>query len=630
MSFYFSSRCKSALFSTLFSVVLASGCAQAQTQNPVTPLDRPDIGVGLEGLSDWSRALMFADAMKTSRAWGRPDTPWVHEVKTDALGWPLEDAGVVVIADTPNISGTYALSFEGRADVAGKQAITIENLKYDPATKRSTAQVVVPKNADQLMLTFTGTNGGVKNVRLLRPGTDAQTTFSQPFLEKLAPFSTLRFMDYLSTNNNPVQKWDERTTPAHASQAREQGGALEYVVELANLADKDIWVNLPDQADENYARQMALLLKNGLEPQRRVYVEFSNEVWNWQFRQATRNLDAAKIEGKTANSTLAFDGDQNEGYWAMRRIAKRAAEVGKTFRDVFGDTDFSRVRPVYATQVGYEEVYKQGLAWLEHQFKRPDAVIYGLAGAPYFQISEELNKKKDLTVDEIFAALPADRKANLESAAILGSYARFYNLKLLAYEGGQHLQDHINAGNAEVKVAANRDARMGEAIETYLREWNAVGGDLMVYFTLSSGYNKWGSWGLVEDITQTSPKYEAALRVLQAPRAPLTAGHAVPGEIAAGDFAATNRWDKRGTSPMTLEPQKWVQFLVRVPKTGNYRLKLSSQGEGKVQVWCNSQKVADLETPDSAVFALQAGLNTVRLMGIEGRFSIQSLSFEAE
>jgi hypothetical protein len=577
---------------------------------------------------------MFADVMKTSRAWGKTDQPWVHEVKTDALGWPTEDAGVIALVDTPGIGGSYQLSFDGKADVRGHSKIKIENAKFDAATKRSTAEVIVPVDETQIFLSFTNTDGGVRNVKLMRPGTTEKDTFNQAFLEKLAPFSTLRFMDVLSTNNNPTKTWAERTTPQHSSQTRPQGAALEYVVELANVSEKDLWVNVPDQADDDYVRRMATLFKEGLKKNQKVYVEWSNEVWNWQFQQAGRNLEAAKLEGKAPNSPLAFDKDTNEGYWGMRRIAKRSAEVGQIFRDVFGDKDFSRVRPVYATQVGYEEVYKQGLAFLEHQYKQPNTVLYGLAGAPYFQVSEELNKKKDLTVDEIFAGIPADMKHNLDFAATLGSFARYYGLKHLAYEGGQHLQDHFDVGNADAKVAANRDPRMGEAVEKYLDGWNALGGDLFMYFTLSSGYGKWGSWGLVEDINKTSPKYDAALRVITKPRAPLTVGAPIGEAIKAGDFAATNRWDKKGSDKVGIEPTKWLQYSVRAPKAGNYKLSVAFEsGENaKADVLVNAQPGGTLEiAPDiqtaNATVKLDAGLNVVRVVGTAGRFSLTSLTF---
>lgn len=636
----FTSRLQLGVF--LSALVLGSaGCSTFVAKAQQTPAvgvaasTPPDIGVGLEGLADWSRAMMFSDAMKTSRNWGRVDRPWEHEVKTDALGWPTEDAGVVVIADTPGIGGTYKLSFEGTAEVvAVTQGATIENVRFDAAKKIGSADVVVASDTTSLMLGFKNTQGGVKNVRLLRPGAEEGNTFSRPFLEKLAPFSTLRFMDFLSTNNNPVKLWSERTTPAHATQARPEGGALEYVVELANESDKDVWVNVPDQADENYARQMALLLKNGLEKERKVYVEFSNEVWNWGFPQATRNLDAAKIEGKQPNSPLVYDKSDNEGYWAMRRIAKRSVEVGRVFQEVFEDTTFERVRPVYAVQVGYEEVYKQGLEFLENQYGQPSKVLYGVAGAPYFNLNDEENKRGDITKEEILAVLPERVDESLAMATKLGAYADYYGLRHLAYEGGQHLQDHGGNGSADAKIAANHDPRMGEMVEKYLRGWNAIGGDAFMYFTLTSGYSKWGSWGLLEDPRQSSPKYEAALRVLRSPRAPLTFGAGAGEELKAGDFWGSNRWDARGADQITIEPEKWMQYAFRVPKAGTYRLtaNLSGDQEAVAEVLANGKALGRLEVKakESASLPLQAGLNVLRVRGVSGRFQLRSLMVRAE
>ena len=611
----------------------SSGCrAQEIDGAPATAatsgaalFNKAPIGVGLEGLADWSRAQMFADAMKTSRAWGLPEKPWVHEIQTDALGWPLEDAGVVVIADTPDIGGTYALAFEGRAQVEGTFGVEIQNLNYDGAANLSTAQVVVPAAATQIFLKFTGTQGGVKNVRLMRPGTTEKDIFSPAFVDKLKPFPVLRFMDYLSTNNNKVVQWADRTTPETSSQARAQGGALEYVVELANLTGKDIWVNVPASADENYARQMAQLLKNGLIKNQKVYVEWSNEVWNWQFQQAQDNLAQAKIEGNAADAPLAFDQDRNEGYWAMRRIAKRSAEVGQIFRDVFGDTDMSRVRPIYATQVGYEEVYKQGFYFLEHQYGQPNQVFYALAGAPYFNLNEEENKRGDITPDEIFAVLPQRIDETLNMANTLGSYATYYGLKHLAYEGGQHLQDHEGNGSTEAKIAVNRDPRMGPLVEKYLDGWQALNGDLFEYFTLSSGYSKWGSWGLLENMNATSPKYDAVTKVINSPAVPITVGALLPATIAAGDFVASNHWDKKGSASINIEPNKWMHYQVRAPKTATYNLALDATGNGEAEVLVNAKSAGTMRADGTLAVPINAGLNIIRIKGTQQRFELKSL-----
>ena len=67
------------------------------------------------------------------------------------------------------------------------------------------------------------------------------------------------------------------------------------------------------------------------------------------------------------------------------------------------------------------------------------------------------------------------------------------------------------AAVANLFVAANRDARMRDAYDTYLQSWKDAGGELFVHFNLSFGYGKFGSWGVLEALGQTPrpPKAEA-------------------------------------------------------------------------------------------------------------------------
>ncbi len=72
------------------------------------------------------------------------------------------------------------------------------------------------------------------------------------------------------------------------------------------------------------------------------------------------------------------------------------------------------------------------------------------------------------------------------------------NLHYLAYERGQHLQDHGDVSNSEVKITANLDRRMGITIEKYRRESAALGGETLRYFKPTSHHSKWGSLGIAE------------------------------------------------------------------------------------------------------------------------------------
>ena len=95
-------------------------------------------------------------------------------------------------------------------------------------------------------------------------------------------------------------------------------------------------------------------------------------------------------------------------------------------------------------------------------------------------------------------------------------------LRLVAYEGGQHLVGILGVENnqavTDLFVAANRDARMGAAYTRYLDAWKANGGELFVHFTLTFNFGRFGSWGALESLPQVPnpPKQQAILDFVQA------------------------------------------------------------------------------------------------------------------
>jgi hypothetical protein len=57
------------------------------------------------------------------------------------------------------------------------------------------------------------------------------------------------------------------------------------MVQLCNYLKINPWFCIPHLADDDYVRQFALLVKNSLDPALKVYIEYSNEVWNNVFEQ---------------------------------------------------------------------------------------------------------------------------------------------------------------------------------------------------------------------------------------------------------------------------------------------------------------------------------------------------------
>ena len=190
-----------------------------------------------------------------------------------------------------------------------------------------------------------------------------------------------------------VANWSDRTLPTHATQNRRfqgvhAGAAWEHAIELANLTDKDLWLCVPDLATDDYVRQLATLLRDTLEPDRKIYLEWSNETWNMTFAQACQNLNAAVAEVNAGGSTLNFDGSTSQAVWAWRRVGRRIAQVSAILRSVFGDAAMmTRVRPVLAMQSSNPVTVRLPLEYIDRFFGAPCRSLFDIAEAPYFTLS---------------------------------------------------------------------------------------------------------------------------------------------------------------------------------------------------------------------------------------------------
>ena len=130
---FFSKRFLSALLIAALSSAVAPASAETITVPRADfPATKPQIGVNLEGIADFGRSMMFADAMKSARKFGSVVAPWDENASRDKDGWPTTDCGVVVMADAPVKAGDYLFSCTGKCEVglvASKG--TVKNQGYD-------------------------------------------------------------------------------------------------------------------------------------------------------------------------------------------------------------------------------------------------------------------------------------------------------------------------------------------------------------------------------------------------------------------------------------------------------------------------------------------------------------------
>jgi hypothetical protein len=512
--------------------------------NPTTFPDK--IGIELDGLGDGSRSKPFVDLAKTLRPW-MPATG-SNPIPLDEHGWPTSDAATILfdirpvgawappIDDPaqfqPDWSGTYKMSFQGQAVIQFLQStdIQLQNQKYDAATNITTGDIVVPKGEGLLVVSFTQTKrtatspagSGITNLRVIRPGYSPDTTalFTDQFVRSLKPFAVLRFMDWMDTNHNPgdydepgqhTLEWADRRLPVEATQVgygNKYGVAWEYVIELAKLTGKDIWINIPIAASDDYVKNLAQLLKDNLPPTTNIYIEHSNEVWNWGFPQYSYNKHAAIDEVNHGYPNLNNDGSTDQEVWARRRHADALIKIGSIFRDTFGPDGASRIRPVFASLAGNAQThFADVLDWVNTTYGPPKDYFYAVADAPYFNTSLAAPNADEAA---LVAAMRADSDSNVAARSALHSVADQYGLKYFEYEIGPDVGGG-KTDNVANRILSNRDPAMKDLIIHDARDnWFAHGGDLYMYFAHCGAYSRYGCWGLSEDIEDlNTPKWQA-------------------------------------------------------------------------------------------------------------------------
>jgi len=569
-----------------FAILFGNGVSSA--------LDRDQwlsarLGVNLPAISDYSRTPVYVDLVHQARRFGSPSSPWDEKAMLDDDGWPNGDFGVFLMtsqAGVSGIAGTYKLSFNGQASVGVVASrARLSNQRYDPDNNLTSLELELTEYADQLALSFTQTGAGIRNLKVIRPGYDATNPplFTTPFIEHIARFKTLRFMDWLHTNNNErVTSWATRATPAQTQYASAAGVPWEHIVTLANETGKDIWINIPIKADDDYVLQLARLLKSALNPEIKIYIEYSNEIWNAQFSQFKTNMELAATEVLyNPTSPLAYDGSNDKNKWGYRRIAKRLKEISDIFRSVYGDAAMmNTVRPVFASQVVQPYVTELGLKFIEAVYGPPANYFHALAGAPYFNLGDQ-QRVHGLTADEVLQAMDmsVSRLASVNQFEKNLALASWYGLPFFAYEGGA---DTFGTGSIEAKKEANLDQRMEAICTRYLNTWFENGGGLFMWFTAGAGNwtTQYGTWELTTDLSITdTPKIRCLEAMLASPPPKLKSRNSVPGTFDALAYVGNQPpySDASRNSVRYLHPGMSVDYLVLAPNSGNYSLVLRAE-----------------------------------------------------
>jgi hypothetical protein len=481
------------------------------------------IGVNLNYISDYSVEFTFTDAFKRCREWISYNAdgtgPWNTNIKIPLgdHGYPIEIPYNDGVNPPQNVRtllfwdiGSIADTGQYRLIVSGSGEVKFKFGASGTYTCPIDTYVVIDDNI-AIEIIRSDVNDPISDIKLIYPkytNNYQEKTFRDEFLEFLKDFQVLRFMDWTRTNVAVSTDWNTRSKVDYYSQALQNGVAWEYIIDLCNEANKDAWINIPHKATDDYVFELARLLKQNLNSDITIYLEFSNEVWNSMFSQ---HKDCAAMA-----TAMGYTGYEWEKAW--KYTAKRSADVFTIFESVFNDT--SRLVKIIPSQAANSWITSQLVTFFNDPYYNPNQVSAdAVAIAPYFghDVANKIDAKglaSSVTVDDIIdsleLSLPYAYK-NIDNNKIV---ADTHSLMLITYEGGQHLVGYHGVENndtlTEKLIAANRHQDMQNLYCQYLDYWYKNAGGLFTHFSSHCRYTKWGSWGIKETMSDLeNPKYKA-------------------------------------------------------------------------------------------------------------------------
>lgn len=555
---------------------------------------RSSLGINLSGMDYYGPQLPTIDLMKKASPWltqcnsytsancknftggaGTWDTLEEAKLDVDANGWvrslPASDdpnvkfrsVTTIVLSSGWQQAGQYIVRYDGEGKMS-YSGVATKN-----AAKSSAGRDVVDvvnTNAAGFFITINATTPSnyIRNVRVYPPGGacandlttyaasssdcpgatgtyiafenfPATATWHPALLTELKGFRTARFMDWMRTNTATFTDWPQRTTSNSRSWNTQSGVPLEMIVNLANTANVEPWVNVPTQAGDDYVLRFAQVLHQQLAPNLSVNVEYTNEPWNYSFPNTgwIMNQALAAYANEVAAKTDKY---QLQANW----YANRLVQVCNIIKNEFG-ADRGRVRCVANTQAastGSANAVLNCPVAAKTLGKACGNFIDVLAIAPYFggyigatklrptvstwytqtdgglsQLFNEIFGSEGDTPTVAPLAAAGSNVANGSLAQIRSwmvankAVADKFNIPLWAYEGGQGLTPpggDTDATLVTLFTKANHDPRMGVAYTKMLADWQAAGGQTFALYEDIAGPSKWGMWGLKESMFDTN------------------------------------------------------------------------------------------------------------------------------
>jgi hypothetical protein len=563
----------------LFLLVLSTFTAVISAQERDNVWPGPDtfrIGNAVSPVNYWMTAWMLNDVMKMA-GFGdeigstEPSYMWVpviegqwkigerRLVKVDRNGWPVSmelkngrraDRFVTIVmgdADRPQAfpQGEYRLLYEGAGEILVEGA---EVIREEPG------KMVLRYDGHQTLFVSilrTDSNDHLRSIRILRPDAAERKRFNTAYLHYLKPFSVIRPLHFFGEqlSSGPHADWSQRKRVEYSHWGGSWGAPYEVAIDLANQSASDLWLNVPIAADDAYVRKLAELMLLKLDPERKLYLELGNELWNYTYpyeygRQYVLRQAKKRWPGVLGTLQPYSDGDPvSEHMMIYSWQGMRTVRIRKIFHEVWGK-ESGRLFTVLAAQIGGSHPrWHPSRALLETPVyaAEEDAEPCGyqvdaFAVAPYIgEPGGDYGFRKSLPVAFIADAVAYVRGEGKWKQGEPEEGLRYalrndkqlaeeFGLPLVAYEGGQHFM-----GSRFTRDIVNTHPMMRDLYETLFTVWQEEGGGLFVHFAgiiprgqnepgTDPGYFESENFGIKELQTQNrreAPKWDAVLSMME-------------------------------------------------------------------------------------------------------------------
>lgn len=489
-------------FITLLFICL-SGCTNNTDDNIKDEYNSKNtyLGINLNGVSDSSTEYPFKDIFKMTRNWRTTSSKDVIYI-TDENGWITDLNGnehaVAFLANQYLPIGDYVMTYEGSGDITFNVKNGSITSKTDGRIEFSINEYGASSSTNHYVQINSIDEDYIKNIKIFESKYEdnLEDIFNPDFLNNIAMFNDIRFMDWMDTNNSEISSWSDRPKLNDHTYSI-NGVPLEIMIELCNKIKANPWFCMPHQATDEYVKEFAIYVNDNLDKNLTVFIENSNETWNGIFSVQSYNLQMGNNH----------DNIKDKGYanWqvAAHYYAQRSVEMFNIW-DNYYNNDLVKILSAQSSNYGV------GTTIMKYELE--DGTIAAdyadaLAIAPYIG-----NSIKDTNQTVIFEELENQLEDFIDDITSNKNNALEYNLTLLCYEAGQHLAQSNIDECTDSFIKANRSIQMGDIYTKYLDLWKEHVGEKMFLFSTVSIPSKYGSWGLLEyqgQLHDDSSKYKA-------------------------------------------------------------------------------------------------------------------------